>query len=374
MIPPHIRAAFQMLAVGQASACPYDVDWNALLAFTDRFQLTLYLRHVDGLPAHIQDQIQLRRAKNLSKRGRLRTAYYEVAEILTTAGIEFLLLKGFTHQNVFGISPEDRVQYDLDILCRPEDRESATRALFEAGYRSHGERSLSAEHSRPLVKPSEWKWRGDYFDPDVPISIELHDSLWHPAHDRILVDMPQVWRHKTVLKINCLTIPALSEIDRIRFASLHVLRHVLRNDARPAHAFELACVSIPPQNPDLLELCGFRFAAAWFGSPVVLPGLPPKIDAWFNQFAWSPIENLITPNKDAIWLHLMLLEKWYDRAAVLRRRLTPFRLPHQHAGFFERLGYHAAALARALLSGFRWRRSYTTSTASQISAWNRPRV
>ena len=211
--------------------------------------------------------------------------------------------------------------------------------------------------------------------------------------DRIRIGTAAFWRRRTMFSIDGIAIPALCEADRLGFAALHLLRHVLRNDARPAHAFELARFLLAHgddesfwagwrslRNPHLrtLELTGLRFAAEWFGVPNKLAPagcLPENVEAWFQHFAWSPIANLAGGNKDVVWLHLALLENWRDRAAVLRRRLAPLRLPHQDASFAERLRYHAAALAPALSSGLRWRlRRNTVSTAPQISDWKRGSV
>ena len=93
---------------------------------------------------------------------------------------------------------------------------------------------------------------------------------------------------------------------------------------------------------------------------------PKSVEAWFTDYAWSPVANLIAPNKDTVWLHLALVENWLDRARVFRDRLIPVRLPHEP--FFGRLRYHAEALAPALVSGVRWwRRRDAASTASEIS-------
>jgi len=393
VIPAVVRATFDVLSGAGAAPDLSHEQWNDLLAFTDRFQLTLHLRDAYGLPSRVGAEIEERLAKNRTRRERLREAFQGVAQALNAAGVEFVLLKGFTHESGFGINAENRLQYDLDFLCRPEDRARACLALRETGYVPHQGKSLSPEHSRPFVRPFDWKWRGDYYDPEIPISLELHDTIWDPEQDRIRIGTAAFWRRRTMFSIDGIAVPALCEADRLGFAALHLLRHVLRNDARPAHAFELARFLLAHgddesfwagwrslRNPHLrtLELTGLRFAAEWFGVPNKLAPagcLPENVEAWFQHFAWSPIANLAGGNKDVVWLHLALLENWRDRAAVLRRRLAPLRLPHQDASFAERLRYHAAALAPALSSGLRWRlRRNTVSTAPQISDWKRGSV
>jgi Uncharacterised nucleotidyltransferase len=265
------------------------------------------------------------------------------------------------------------VQYDIDLLCLPENRREACRALSNIGYVPQPGPALSDEHERPLVRPYEWKWRGDYYDPDMPIPLEIHSSLWDPSRDRIRVDAAEFWNRRTVLDANGLAIPALHEVDRAGFAALHVLRHVLRNDAKPAAVFELARFLrlragedtfwrqwLRWHDPRLRELesAGFRFAAAWFDGAGIR--LRPAVEAWFRMFAWSPIANLTGRNKDAVWLHLALLRKRRDRGQLLLRRLVPFRPPRGNEDLAQRIRYHAGALAPTLWSGFRfwWRSTF----------------
>src|SRR5205814_7377937 len=100
---------------------------------------------------------------------------------------------------------------------------------------------------------------------------------------------------------------------------------------------------------------GFRLAEDWFGcrlSPVAraeVDSLPQDVQRWFDQYAASPAESLIRPNKDELWLHLCLLDSLTKKAAVTRRRLLPSKLPGapaqsrwQYCRFLaSRLGFHA---------------------------------
>jgi hypothetical protein len=387
-----------------------EAQWRELLAFADRTQLTLHLRGTPGLPRWFAEEIETRYAKNVERRRRLRAAYSEAADALFAAGIEFVLLKGFTHETGLGIDGSAclqgrRVQYDLDILTQPGDVARARRAFERLGYEPHGARSLSEEHAQPLVRPSDWRWHGDYYDPDMPIPVELHGSAWSAERDRIHPrGMEEFWNRRCFIEANGFEIPAFAEVDRLAFAALHVLRHILRHDAKPAHVLELArfldaygagasaCTGPlgptlrteqadkgvgcgpggPPHTlafwdrwrclhpPELraLQTVAFRFAHEWFGCalPVSL-GQPKPVEAWFRDFAWSPVANLSGPNKDTIWLHMALLDSLWDRVRVFCDRMIPLRLPHEEG----RLRYHAGALAPALVSGVRWWRGERNS-------------
>jgi putative nucleotidyltransferase-like protein len=379
-LPTAVRALLQLLR-GSAPDPPLsEGEQRSLLDLTDRTHCSLYWT---------PDQNRL--AKNAERRSRLWLAYDEAAAALSNRGIYFVLLKGFAHEADSGLDPARRYQSDLDLLCLPEDLDRARAALRQAGYGEHGPAELSDNHARPLVKPFTWRWRGDYFDPDLPISIELHHTLWSRGRDRIRVpELGEFWSRRTVLVIEGRAIPALAEPDRIAFAALHLLRHVLRNNASPSHAFELACALnrrahneafwqawTQTHDPQLraLQAVAFQFAARWFGctlSPEVereCRSLPEPVHAWFRDYAFSPLVNLVEPNKDVLWLHMALLPRRFDRFAVAVRKLIPVRLPRptEREERWSRIRYHAVALARVVLAGSRRRRPTAPSTASQTS-------
>jgi hypothetical protein len=356
---------------------PGKTDWQRMLDFADRTQMTLLLRYAPGLPDWVSREIAVRTEKNAERLRRLRAAYQEVSAALLTAGVDFILLKGFSHA-AFGINPLDRVQYDIDLLCEPHMMAAAAAALERIGYAPHSEESLSDQHLPPYVKPTEWRWTGDYFDPGMPIAIELHTTVWEPETDRIRLVGPDLFwnrRHREV--------PWFCLADRAAYAALHALRHVIRNDARPAHVFELACfldvhardsrfweqwTALHDVRLRRLQAIVFRFAVEWFGCSVPdavaneIASLSPRIHAWFDDFAWSPVLNIVQPNKDVIWLHVALVGSSRDRLVVLRRRLLPLHRPKAPGSVAaRRLRHHAFAIAPVLASGFRWWRRCAAS-------------
>jgi hypothetical protein len=379
-LPPIVRALLQLLR-GTTPAPPLAEDQQrALIELGDRTHCTLYWT---------ADKDRL--ARNSERRRRLWLAYDEAAAALSNRGIDFVLLKGFTHEADSGLDPARRYQSDLDFLCLPGDLGRARAVLQQAGYGEHGSAELSDNHPRPLVKPFTWRWRGDYFDADLPISIELHPTLWSQARDRIRVpDIHQFWNRRTILSIDGRAIPALAEPDRVAFAALHLLRHVVRNNASPSHAFELACALnrrahdeafwqtwTQTHDPQLraLQVIAFQFAARWFGCTLSAEAerdrraLPKPVQVWFENYAFSPLVNLVEPNKDILWLHMALLPRRMDRFAVALRKLVPMRLPRptERGERWSRIRYHAVALARVLLTGSRRRPPTAPSTASQTS-------
>jgi hypothetical protein len=381
--PHYVRALLDLLR-GQNPELPGDDAWRDLLALADRTQCTLFLRPTPSMPSWLEESIAQRRAANRTRRTRLNEVYQELAGSLTRGGVEFVLLKGFTHEAGFGIQGEDRVQYDLDLWC--QDRDAARAILRELSYVPQGPRELSIVHDRPLVRRTGWTWRGDYYDPDMPIAVELHSTLWNGASHRLpLPETEGFWRRRVVLDACGLRVPALAETDRIAFAALHVLRHTLHHDLRLSHALELArLLDTRAAEAKLweawngdhslrsrrLQSVAFRFAGEWFGRhfPEAIEeawnGLPAEARAWFGRFAFAPLANLLRPNKNVLWLHRELVEGWWDRHALVWSGWLPVKRPPPGRAM-ERVVFHTRALAAALSGAARLRR--TSSRTEQTS-------
>jgi hypothetical protein len=391
LLPIPVSATLRLLADPGFEPSLSESGWREILGFADRTQTTLFLDRAAALPEWVRAEIAARFAKNDERRRRLKSAYADVAGALSAAGVEFVVLKGFTHEVGFGINGRERVQYDLDLLCTPDSLAPARQALGALGYLPH-DQAFSEEHDRPLWKPTPWQWRGDYFDPEIPIAVELHTSVWNPERDRIEIPgLEQFWNRRTMIQVEDRRVPALCEADRVAFAALHVVRHILRNEARPAHVYELARFLSerapgPAATADhdarirMLQAIAFRFAAEWFGSgPRAGASLPENLEKWFREFALSPLVNLTRPNKDVLWLHLALLDRPRDRVAVAFDRLAPLRRPRpsespSRRNAVSRTLYHTAALALALTSGVRWWWRTASSRTAHTSSWKRPGV
>src|SRR5580693_9450120 len=101
------------------------------------------------------------------------------------AGIEFVFLKGTSQWPHFVADPRLRAQYDLDVLCPAEEVRRGWELLLEKGYEPLPGPPLPTDHLPTLIRKTGWRWRGDYFDPDSPLSIELHFRLWDEDTERL---------------------------------------------------------------------------------------------------------------------------------------------------------------------------------------------
>jgi hypothetical protein len=331
----------------------YD-DWSAALPFCDRAGLTvpLYLRCSEHLPPPIRSQIEDKLRNNIERWNRLKTTYGEIASALEKSGIEFAVLKGFSQCPLFAADPRHRSQFDIDLLLRQQDLDIAAQAVKRLGFEPAvpSGRQPIVDHLPTLIRKTGWTWRGDYFDPDIPFSLELHFQCWDRRTEGFGPrDLEQLfWRRLSKRKCEEISFRALHPVDSVLYGALHTLRHVLRGNVRPSHVYEFAWFLQRKAHDDEFwnewhdlfadELRGcqavcFALAQEWFGCsfhPIVeasVRSLPAGVNRWLLRYPQSPIAGLFKPNKDELWLHWSLLRSPRQRLTVLQRRLIPSQLP-----------------------------------------------
>jgi len=373
------------------------------LDFCDRTQLTLVLGAVasDTLPQWARERVARNLADNTERLVRIRALQTQVGEWLAASGIEFVFLKGTTQWPHFVSDARLRSQYDLDLLCPAEEVRRAWKLLLEKGYEPLPGPDLPTDHLPTLIRKTGWRWRGDYFDPDSPVSIELHFRLWDEETERLRAPgVDEFWKRRCG--------QALDTPDALGYACLHLLRHLLRGSVRPYHVYELAWFlehhaddaefwsrwqSLHAAELRKLEAVSFRLALEWFGCRLAVAArkeidrLPERVHEWFEVFAASPLEGLFRPNKDELWLHFALLDSGQDKAAIARRKILPLQLPgpvdetilmrreqitwamrvrkHVHYARYlsTRALHHARSLTALAESGIRWRLRSTGMSA-----------
>jgi hypothetical protein len=205
------------------------------------------------------------------------------------------------------------------------------------------------DHVPTMIRKTGWEWRGDFFDPNIPVSVELHFRLWDdetecPAPSGLAL----FWGRRQPRQIEGLSYSALHPVDSVGYSALHILRHLLRGSPRLSHVHELASFLHGRSadeafwkkwndwhDPRLkrLECISFALARAWFDCELPeavheqIAMLPSEVRRWLEKYSESPVIGLFHPNKDEIWLHWSLLESPKARLSMLRRRLLPHRLP-----------------------------------------------
>jgi len=329
-----------------------DRDWRRALDYCDRSHLTLALRRVarDAMPEWVRERTDCNAAQNQQRLRRAEEAYRAAAGCLSAAGIEFLALKGITHCALFGTTAAERVQYDIDLFSPLESVHAAETALRVLGYERIPRMEASpTDHLPKLIRKTGWEWRGDFFDIDMPLSLELHFRFWNDAVERLPAPgTEEFWGRRTGLRMADLDLDVLHLPDALAYAGLHFLRHVLRGDTIACHAYEIArfldaraedvqfwnewsALDSPPLRR--LQAVAFRLASEWFGcriAPMIeaeIAALPSATEQWFADCATAPLAAEFNSNKEELWLHLSLIETRRDKWSVARRRLLPGNLP-----------------------------------------------
>jgi Uncharacterised nucleotidyltransferase len=385
-------------------------QWAALLKQTDHSQLTLPLgvRCLDYLPDTVRGRIVQNLESNVLRHRSLDAEYRLVFETFRARSIDFIVLKGPSQLAPLYVANADyRPQYDIDLYCPPDAVASARDALASVGFLTLQAGAKYSDHLPPMIRNVDWKWRGDYYAPDLPLTVELHFRFWDTQTEKLSAPCVEgFWQRRCSRIVGDADIPMLSMADTVSYAALHLMRHLLRGDVRIYHAYEIAhflhrtehddelwttWMSCRTEKSSGLEAVAFRLATAWFGCkthPIVdeqMKRLPARTARWFDLFSHSPLE-FERPNKDELFLHLSLLDNPHDRRSVMVRRLLP-QLPKKYtepgpsdakrplramvtgklrnASFFgARAAHHARTGANLIGSFYRWKfsgRKYAVS-------------
>ena len=380
-----------------------EAEWRAALDYCDRSQLTLPLAEAaaDVLPDWVRRRVEEDARKNCTRVRDLEKLYRTIAAQLDEAGIEFVALKGLAHCELFGAIPSRRVQYDIDLYVPPDTVTRAAEALAPLGFEPiQGMEDSPTDHLPALIRKTGWEWRGDFFDPEIPVSVELHFQFWNEEFEALSAPrIGEFWDRRVRATVGGAMMSVLSPADALGYAELHLLRHILRGSVKPFHVYELARFLELRREDDrfwsewgrqhdptlkALEAVACRLVQEWFGcelSPEItaeIARLPDGTKRWFDAFALSPATGVFRSNKDELWLHLSLLQPGAHAWRVTRQRLLPLQLPgpvyavhvpengltprlrlEKHARYAaflaSRLRHHVAVLPRVAISGMRWR-------------------
>lgn len=373
-------------------------DWERLLPLCDKTHLTLPIgvRALHRLPEGPRQRIERNLARNKLRYARGVESYQHIAAALCKEGVEFVILKGLSQWR-FCSSLEHRPQYDHDFYCPPDSIEQALAAITNLGYETFRGTSATLDHLPPLIRRTGWRWNGDYFDPEMPFTVELHHRFWDRKTERFhSVSTNTLWYRRVQETHAGVEFPALSSHDRLSYSTWHLVRHLLRGDLRPYHVYEIAhflhataddntwwMAWAQDQGQSSLEIAGIAFSLAhsWFDCSMdaeprrVVQQLSPRIRQWLDAFDYSPLTAWEHPNKDELLLHLSLVSSLQDKLLVLRRRLVPVRFqipvldPHvprtgMWLGFRHKLStvrflaqrtiHHLQAIGSAARSALRW--------------------
>lgn len=325
-----------------------DDEWHSLLQVSEHAHLTLPLAQLqlDSLPSWVERRLQQNIADNALRFERVKATYREAVLALHHAGVEHIVIKGFTQAPDYSPDPRLRQQSDIDFVCPPEQIERARAALEAIGYRADPHVDVTnSDHAPTMIRPGNWQWRGNAFDPEMPLSIELHFLLWNPRVSLLEVpETQQFWERRTSRSIDGIDFFSLDPIDHLGHLTLHILRNLFLRESVVHHVYELATFLHAHFHDDSFwnrwksqhssalrekQAIAFFLADAWFGSdlhPAVreqIADQPQTQLEWLRHFTWSALEVTFNPNKDSIWLQLSMLQDSKKKLTLLRRAFLP---------------------------------------------------
>jgi len=324
-----------------------DSRWNKLLEATDRANLTLALgiRCREALPEQVRQRIDRNLADNALRLERTLSIYHHLSAEFDERGVDFAVLKGIAQWPYYSDAPEHRPQSDIDVLCQGEDLAAAHEAAVVIGYEPL-DSDAPVDHLPAMELKDGWRWRGNYYDPEAPPSLDIHFRLWDADTERFEAEgIGEFWFRRVVRQTAAGPVPALSLTDGLAYSALHFLRHMFRGDPRPYHGYEIAHFlertaaadalwrewrDIHPAGLRRIEAIAFRFAQEWFGCRLSdgaageISSLPEGIQDWFERFSLSPFA---VPNKDDLFLQLQLIPERSKKIQVTVRRVLPMRVP-----------------------------------------------
>ena len=327
-------------------------EWDSLLRFCDSAHLTLPLSQVcsSEFPSWVLERLRRNAADNGRRFERLKSTYLEVAAAFAQASIEHVVLKGFTQAPEYIANPRLRQQSDIDLYCPKEMIPRARAALESIGYSPEQTLDYSrADHLPTMVRYGDWRWRGNAFDPDMPLSIELHFCLWNEAVAEFPVpEMDRFWGRRVKRRLEDISFPALSPIDQLGYFTLHIVRDLLRREwvihrvhelARFLHmrAVDGSCwrewKEASSSSFRALQTIAFFHANAWFSCdlhPAIrneIAMLPPIHREWLKRFAGSALEDMFHKNRDGVWLHASLVRPARKRLELIWKTIVPTQVP-----------------------------------------------
>jgi len=326
-----------------------DSQWEAILSSWRVVRLMLPLKRLRGemLPEWVCARVDTHLADNALRFARIKQTYSAAAKAIRAAGAEHVVLKGFSLWPGYVEHPQFRPQSDIDLYCPPDSIERARDALVALGYgMSYRGNHLDMDHLPIMAPKSDWIWSGNHFDPNIPVSFELHFRWWDESFARFHPQgLEAFWSRRIERHLDGIAFPGLQPVDNLGYTALNVVRDLLHGSVAPEQAYCLArflhCSaddqpfwqiwrSLHSESLRRLQAVSFLLAANLFACRLSaeareeIDRLPAGARVWFRHFPKSALSPPFHRRKDSVWLHLNFLDSLSEKNALLLRRLTAF--------------------------------------------------
>jgi hypothetical protein len=310
----------------------------------------------------IPDRVQVRLTKNLQdqtdRHVLISREFLEWNRLLQEEKIRYICLKGLTVFPDFVDDSIHHIQSDHDFLVHPVDLKRANAAFLGLGFEALDSHSgLSVDHLPTLIKSSGWQWKGNFYDPEIPRAIELHFRLWDAEFEGISINsLEGVWQDLIVREVSGIRIPVLSRQDALTYAVMHAFRHLLRNDLRLSHLYELAFflnrsatdISFWNTFGEKLKQCAtsLKVAAAMFQlarhcfEPEVSPFVHELVarhltlasQLWIKKYGRREALSSYRQSKSGLFLQITFASTRREGWSKIRKKLLPQHLPPKYLG------------------------------------------
>lgn len=350
-IPREFAAAIEALQLAGSNTDSLiglnDAEWQRLLDVCDCAHLTLSLAQLPttGFPTWAVERLERSVADNSLRSKRVQALYSEAAEALQRARVPHVVIKGFTLAPDYVSDPRFRVQNDLDFYIPPHHIETASAALQAIGYIPQIEANYTlSDHAPSLVRPAG-EWKGNMYDPDIALGIELHFCFWNSTISGIAIPETETfWRRRVQRRFGSFTFRALGDVDQLGFFALHLLRDIFRGEWIAHHALELATFLDRRSNDSAFWLqwrqmhsprmreaqaIAFLIAHTWFSARLSdavreqIAGLPEATVRWIETLGGCPLEAAYRRTKEGRLLQFLLVDNWESKMQALRHAMLP---------------------------------------------------
>lgn len=227
-IPNDVMTIFIELCNPFSTSVPavrLEEDWQHISELSKLHGVTPFLYYrTRSLGIKLPEQIEKKwlgvYLYQIAEEQKARRQIKELSEILDSAGIIFVLLKGASAMLRLYPQPGLRTFVDLDILIPVDKVSEFKKVMAKAGYKP-----LAARNSLEDEELKKFDGHLDPFLKEKSIMIEPHLSILDVGGEH-LVALPEIWRDKEKTNTNGVEVSHLSKEQFIVHTLLHCSRHL----------------------------------------------------------------------------------------------------------------------------------------------------